>query len=345
MLKRYIIEDYKNLVDDKITEHLRSREVFHPSHEMDWYTIRKFLLHRTPTSRDKSSLLQYLSGNNITPAWLHSHGWVIDHKCSCGEIDNIGHWLAGCPARTMRQEAHSLGNAKLLETISRQPPPDPSRPFAQPKCFVDGVSTSPELFRWHPGQPIYTDGSCLFANIRILAVASCAAVHLQPVLRTLQYSLPECFPQSAVASEHVAAVVAVDKLCTGDKAHIVSDCQAVVGGVHHPDHVRMGHRNPMGGFWADIGNKVASITKVKAHLSKASADLAGEGQHHQCNLIVDLLAKAALPQFNHVEIDCYLKTLEPKLKAPMWAEQEDLRAVRQDKLQGLTQAKRCPPCW
>jgi hypothetical protein len=118
-----------------------------------------------------------------------------------------------------------------------------------------------------------------------------------------------------VASEHVAVVVAVDKLGDGDKADIVSDCQAVVSGVHHPDHVRMGHRNPMGGFWADIGNKVASVTKVKAHLSKAAADLAGEGQHHQGNLVVDLLAKAALPQYNHVEIDSYLKILEPKFKA------------------------------
>ena len=113
-------------------EHLLSREVFHPLHVMDWYTIRKFLLHRLPTSRDKSSLLQYLSGNNLTPAWLHTHGWVIDHKCPCGEIDNIGHWLAGCPAREAHQEAHPVGEAKLLETISWQPPPVPSRPFFFP---------------------------------------------------------------------------------------------------------------------------------------------------------------------------------------------------------------------
>ena len=45
MLNKYLIEDYKKLVDDKITEHLRNREVCHPNLELDWYTIRKFLLH------------------------------------------------------------------------------------------------------------------------------------------------------------------------------------------------------------------------------------------------------------------------------------------------------------
>ena len=126
MLKKYIIDDYKKLVDDKIMEHLLSREVFHPLHVMDWYTIRKFLLHRVPTSRDKSSLLQYLSGNNLTPAWLHSHGWVIDHKCPCGEVDNIGHWLAGCPARDVHQEAHcwccKIARNHIVSTASSPQP-------------------------------------------------------------------------------------------------------------------------------------------------------------------------------------------------------------------------------
>ena len=68
----------------------------------------------------------------------------------------------------------------------------------------------------------------------------------------------------------------VGKLAEGDKADIVSDCQAVVSGVHHPDHVRLGYRNPMGGFWADIGEKVSRVTKVKAHLSRSAADLISE---------------------------------------------------------------------
>jgi hypothetical protein len=151
--------------------------------------------------------------------------------------------------------------------------------------------------------------------MRILAVASCAAVQLQPVLRTLQYALPECFPQSAVASEHVAVVVTVDKLHDGDQADIITDCQAVVNGVHHPDHVRLGHRNPMGGFWADIGAKVSRVTKVKAHLSKAQAEAAGELQHHHGNSVVDLLAKAALPSYNHSDMNAFLRILEPKFKA------------------------------
>ena len=232
--------------------------------------------------------------------------------CSCGETDNLNHWLGHCPARTSHQEPHSSTRAHILHTLSWQPPPVPSRPYGQPKCFIDGESVCPGTFTWHPGSPIYTDGSCLFANIRILAVASCAAVQIEPVLRTIQYSLPECFPQSAVASEHVAVVLAVGKLIAGDTADIVSDCQAVVSGVHHPDHIRLGYRNPMGGFWADIGCKVGNITKVKAHLSKAAATLGGEGHHHHGNYVVDILAKAALPQYNHVDIECYLKGLGPK---------------------------------
>jgi hypothetical protein len=57
----------------------------------------------------------------------------------------------------------------------------------------------------------------------------------------------------------------VDKLQEGDQPDIVTDFQAVVTGVHHPDYIRLGHINPMGGFWADIGAKVSGVTKVKAH--------------------------------------------------------------------------------
>ena len=68
----------------------------------------------------------------------------------------------------------------------------------------------------------------------------------------------------------------------------------------------------MGGFWADIGCKVGNITKVKAHLSKAAAISVGEGHHHHGNYVVDMLAKDALPQYNRVDIECYLQGLGPK---------------------------------
>jgi ribonuclease HI len=315
MLNKNVLEDYKSLVDCQVSYHLKNREVVHENFDIDWFSIRKFLLHKAPTSRDKSCFLQYLCGTSLTPSWLHSHGWVIDHKCECGEINNVADWLAGCPARTANQQAHDLPPNKVQDTLAKQQVPIPSRAYGTPHCLVEGEKVDPSTFRWHPGHPIYTDGSCLFGNIGILAVASCAAVQLQPIRRTLQYALPACFPQSAVASEHVAVVVTVDKLAEGNQADIITDCQAVVNGVHHPDHVRLGHRNPMGGFWADIGAKVSSVTKVKAHLSKAQAEAAGESQHHHGNMVVDLLAKAALPCYNHCDISAFLRALEPKFKA------------------------------
>ncbi len=77
---------------------------------------------------------------------------------------------------------------------------------------------------------------------------------------------------------------------------------------------RLAHHNKMGGYWAEIGDKIEDATKVKAHLSKDQSAAAGQAHLHKGNEIVDLLAKEAAPRYHQGDIDGYIKQIENSAK-------------------------------
>ena len=82
-------------------------------------------------------------------------------------------------------------------------------------------------FRFLPGIPIFTDGSCCNGTDSALAVAGVALVQLQEgvIVRSLQVCLPCSMPATAAAGEHMAPALA--NLYSTGEYHIVTDCSSV----------------------------------------------------------------------------------------------------------------------
>ena len=96
--------------------------------------------------------------------------------------------------------------------------------------------------RFAKGARIFTDGSAKFSG-QTFAVASCAVVQIDErgIERAVQVALPRCWPQSAVAAEMYAVMVALDILDRGTddgerhmqcSIRLVADCSAVVSVWH-----------------------------------------------------------------------------------------------------------------
>lgn len=169
-------------------------------------------------------------------------------------------------------------------------------------------------FWWAPDEDIYTDGSCIYSSLPEIASAGCAALQMKPDIRTLQYTVPKELPQSAVVSEHVALHFTATRQTKPHKATVMCDCAGVANGHLHELSEQLNHKNAMGGFWADVGDSVKCIHKVKARTTKEESEALGQGHLYKGNNWVDLLAKEAVGRYSESEITGYLKTMDPKKK-------------------------------
>jgi len=82
-------------------------------------------------------------------------------------------------------------------------------------------------FKFMAGEPIYTDGSCLFPTEDSAAVAGCSLVQMDEdgdVVRSVQVTLPNDMPATAAMAEHTAANMA-GRFTTGEYT-IVTDCMS-----------------------------------------------------------------------------------------------------------------------
>ena len=131
-------------------------------------------------------------------------------------------------------------------------------------------------FWWAPDEDIYTDGSCIYSSLPEIASAGCAALQMKPDIRTLQYTVPKELPQSAVVSEHVALHFTATRQTKPHKATVMCDCAGVANGHLHELSEQLNHKNAMGGFWADVGDSVKCIHKVKARTTKEESEALGK---------------------------------------------------------------------
>ena len=105
-----------------------------------------------------------------------------------------------------------------------------AKPHQRPQVETHVVHPTPEdgPFRFLPGIPIFTDGSCYNGTDSALAVAGVALVQLQEgvIVRSLQVCLPCWIPATAAAGEHMAPAIANLYSSTGEY-HIITDCSSV----------------------------------------------------------------------------------------------------------------------
>ena len=65
---------------------------------------------------DKKVALQILGKSLVTNSWLHTHGWDVAGKCSCGQLDVIQHRVSGCHRARGSDLANSWTNMNEAPT-------------------------------------------------------------------------------------------------------------------------------------------------------------------------------------------------------------------------------------
>jgi hypothetical protein len=250
---------------------------------------------------EKRCLLKFLSGTT---------GNFGGELCSlCGETDTTHHRLWECSHPEVLAFRESFLQSKpglrtwlaLSKTqgdhhMARDKGWFPAAvPHLRPQWETHVVFPTPEdgEFRFLPGLPIYSDGSCYNGTDNALAVAGAALVQLRDgaIVRSLQVCLPCWIPATAAAGEHMAPALA-NLYTTGDY-ELVTDCSSVFSSATKGAGFALHWSRPMAGMWQDVRFHNITAHKTKAHRSKKQATLQGDLQEWIGNDVVDDLAKEA----------------------------------------------------
>ncbi len=216
------------------------------------------------------------------------------------------------PPEPDQDEGQNAATASFTcEHLGVIPPPtityprDPCRIY----CYRNGIEVDGESFRWDPlGGPIYTDGSAMHAIYPSAATAGSAAIQCTSTgeMWHILYTLDTTMPRTAVATEHVALIIAT--LLADEPSHIVSDCQAVVLLWGKTLEQRVTYKAKITGFAAQADfTKISGITKVKSHRTKQPSIDLGQEVHHRGNELADAMAERARPTYEPKETEDYHK--------------------------------------
>ena len=103
--------------------------------------------------------------------------------------------------------------------------------------------------------PIFPDGSCLYPRSPLLARAGFGLVQAREdgsVFKAVFGNLPRHFPQTAVASEHVALVFLRELVDVPRDLVVFDDCMTCVSSHQRGPIFACRSNNMMGGFWRDM---------------------------------------------------------------------------------------------
>ena len=170
---------------------------------------------------------------------------------------------------------------------------------------VNGVRREDGSVRFPKKAVIYTDGSCQCPGTRF-AVASAAVVCDSPdgSQITVQAALPAEWPQSAVAAEHYAILLAtrvIERGTVDGEPHgprsitIVADCKAVILAGRRPWRARSPKHIYAGCWLSPAVGCVGEFRKVDARKAQIDAVSEGWGDDWKGNDAADDRAKAARP--------------------------------------------------
>ncbi len=125
---------------------------------IDTDIVREWIGSKKRSLSDKKVALQILGKSLVTNSWLHTHGWDVAGKCSCGQVDDIQHRISGCHRARGSDLDTFWANMRKAQNI-----PDP-RPVKEEGfiCFINGERVAAKDFSWDRNLPIFTDGSVAF---------------------------------------------------------------------------------------------------------------------------------------------------------------------------------------
>ncbi len=170
----------------------------------------------------------------------------------------------------------------------------------------NGFPVPAGTIRFSKSARLYTDGSAKFVGTEF-ATASCSVVEKAPgqVELAVQVALPADWPQSAVAAEMYAVLVAGLVLSRGDPTGakhepgsitLVADCEAVCKAGAWTAKQQLNEKFVYASCWDDFaGGPVGAIRKVDAHLTRGTAVAEGWEVDWVGNNTADELAKDARP--------------------------------------------------
>ena len=110
------------------------------------------------------------------------------------------------------------------------------------------------------------------------------------LVRGLSFVVPEGWPQTAAAAEHLAYYLAA--LCSEDGMCIVTDCGSVFASASKGPAYAEHPKRPWSAIWAGVDTtRLGPVLKVKAHLTREQSVGRGEGHLWRGNDLVDKAAK------------------------------------------------------
>ena len=132
MLKHYLSMAYTRRGRAQIEHTLMQRGCCLPEAGLNWDAITKIMRGRKIPPKIKATILDMLHGTTPTCDWLWGHGWQIDRTCSCTEVDNLSHILAGCGFDHLELEG------KWLRALAMRDPLAKENVKEHIWCFING---------------------------------------------------------------------------------------------------------------------------------------------------------------------------------------------------------------
>jgi hypothetical protein len=306
MLKRYLLPAYSAALVKQIRTHFKWPEQWDGHHLL---AILRSTSKQGLSFKAKKLLLAYMSGTVPTGTVLAKWGYQISDKCPlCGCQDTAFHRVWICSGVSEARKTH-LAAQVVREAIDHCEDVRFSRavwvPPAAPPCadpvligfFVNHAQVPLEAF---PGfspdwGPVYVDGSAVEGRTPF-AQAGFAALQIGPNgdRRHLMGRVPTDYPQTSDIAEHIGFFRLLEH--SQGPIVVVTDCQGVKDCFDMGPALADDPKRPLAGIWREIAahrDKVASIVKIKSHLTQKAAEAMNMAIHWRGNMEVDLLAKEA----------------------------------------------------
>ena len=267
---------------------------------------------RTPVIR-KSRWLSAFSGKHWTNKELYDMGYVADPFCSCcpGVVDDLKHRLYFCthtaelwgelPPRLLSEARADdpLTRLKYDRGIFPSNAKDIPPPASELEYHFEPLDESSSFSFASSDGPVFSDGSCLCPNDRVLARAGCGVVqtdHEGNFLRAVYGLAPRLLGQNSFSGENCAISAALD--LASSPLGMWSDCTGVIKYFDHGLAWASDSTRCAGSIWRSISQRHADVSKVclgighvKAHRSDDEADDNVDAVHIKGNRLADEYAK------------------------------------------------------
>ncbi len=260
--------------------------------------------------------MQGLSGTLPTKSWLHGKKIIKDSHCSSCLVLETAHHIVNKHTRldgNLKKYLKGCEPKDFLK-ICQFHCPEVNPIFEGIRAYENGIQVGYDDF-WFEAGLVALDGSAKHARWPGFATAGAAAYQLTAtgVVKALIWTIPDDYPQSAAASEQLAADNAIDKVKPGVKVDLLVDCLAVQ--LCFLD-LRQASRcqSKFGGLWKQpkMRDRINTIHNIKSHMTKEQALAAGTNMDWwAANQAVDALANQALRDDKFPEDEEWAEAVTP----------------------------------